>query len=123
MLNKILSSDMIMKYIEGNYAYHLFEAVKRMEKFEPSVRMKAKMINEKMFKNIERMVDVSEEEFKAMSLDEKKRYTDFAKNVTNMLDELVTSQENAYGVKTFKKKSDSEKLGNSPTLMDRVLAS
>jgi hypothetical protein len=121
-LDKLLSKKDITDYEEHKFPSKLVNALNKMAAFNPSIRMKAKMISEKMLSNVSRMVDVSEEEFSQMTLDDKKKYSEFTKTVTNTLDELIVANEDAYGVKVVKKKQDAQK-NQGQTLMDSILNS
>lgn len=121
-LDKKLDLQTATDYSAGKFPTKISAAINRMAMFVPSIRMKAKIMSEKMFSNLERMVDISEEEFKAMGIEDKKKYADFTKTVTNELDELVVSLENAYGVKDVKRKKGDTAKNAVPTLMDKAMS-
>lgn len=119
-LDKLVDAQTLALYSRQQFPQKLISALAKMSNFNPSIRMKAKMISEKMLTNIEKMVDVAEEEFEQMTLDDKNKYASFVKNVTNTLDELIVSNEDAYGVKVIKKRED--KVQNKgETLMDMIM--
>lgn len=121
-LDKKLDLQTNSDYLLGKFPNKISSAISRMAMFVPSIRMRAKLMSEKMLVNLERMVDVSEEEFKVMDIDEKKKFAGFAKDVTNVLDELVVSLENAYGIKDIKRKKGDTAKSAQPTLMDKVMS-
>jgi len=109
-------------YAAGTFPTSIQAAIRRMEGFVPSYRMKAKLMLEKTFENLSKMVDVSEEELKMMDIETKKKYADFAKVVTNVLDDQVAALENAYGVKEVKRHKKAAGDKSPATLMDKVMA-
>lgn len=121
-LDARLPDKLKKEYREGIFPQKIMAAIQKMQLYNPSLRVRAKIISEKAFKNIEKMIDVADEELKFMAVDEKKKYADFAKTVTNTLDDLITSMENAYGVKELKVKKKTDDLTREPTLMDRVMS-
>jgi len=121
-LDKYLTAQESLDYRAEKYPSKIQGAINKMSTFNPSTRMKAKIITEKVFNNISKMVDVSEEELQNMSLQEKKSYADFAKTVTNTLDELIIANEEAYGVKTVKKR-EQKSASSGKTLMDLIMTS
>lgn len=121
-LEVLLSKQLVSEYEQQKFPNKIITALNKMSSYNPSLRMKAKMMNEKMFSNLSRMVDVSEEEFANMELGAKKQYAELVKTVTNSLDELIVSNEEAYGVKVIKKK-EAMKKNSEQTLMDSILNS
>lgn len=121
-LNKLLDNKTLLDYGEQKFPTKLVNALNKMMAFNPSVRMKAKLMTEKMLLNLSKMVDVSEEELKEMSLSEKASYAGLVKTITNSLDELIVSTEDAYGIKVIKKR-EVNKQNQGQTLMDSILNS
>lgn len=98
----------------------LHKGAKRMEIFNPSIRMRAKLMAELMFANQEKMISITEEELKVMGVGDKKDYASLCKNIADNLENLVPQLENAYGVKDVGKSKGKGESGG-PTLMDIVL--
>ena len=89
-----------------------------MERFNPSVRMKAKQSVEKIFERLRQLVDISREELSEMDLSEKSSYTNLAIKVSENLPKIVGQLEQSFGIQA-KKESFSGKFGhNGPSLMD-----
>ena len=115
-----LSTEDLSNYGFGRFPQNIQSAIQKMMSFNPTARMRAKIISEKMFSNLEKMVDVPEEELSEMSLAEKNAYSNLVKNVTNVIDDLIVSNEEAYGVKIVKKRA-ANNSDKAMTLMDAVL--
>lgn len=118
---KFLDEKSIRSNVELKFENKIQNAINRMKMFNPSFRMKAKMMSEKMMNNISRMVDVSEEELEKMDIGGKKEYADLVKRVTDVMDNLIVSNEEAYGVKEVKRGKKKDEGGQKPTLMDVVM--
>lgn len=116
----LLDNATCMEYGKQRFPNKIVNALNKMAAYNPTQRMKAKMMVEKMFNNLSKMVDVSEEELQKMELGEKKQYADLVKTVTNSLDELIVSNEDAYGIKVIKKKEKAQQ-NQGQTLMDSIL--
>lgn len=120
-LIKYLQEETVRKFVQGKFEAKIQNGINRMKLFNPSFRMKAKMMTEKMMNNLSRMVDISEEEFEKMGLDEKKSYADLTKKVTDTIDNLIVSNEEAYGVKEVKRKKGANDTASQQTLMDLAM--
>lgn len=112
----------LSEFINEQFPTKIQSAINKMTSFNPSVRMKAKMMTEKMLGNLSKMVDVSEEELSDMTLQEKSSYAGLVKTITNSLDELIVANEDAYGVKLIKRKESALK-NQDKTLMDSIMDS
>lgn len=118
---RYLDEKTIREYTKLKFESKVQNGINRMKLFNPSFRMKAKMMSEKMMDNISRMVDVSEEELDKMDIGGKKEYADLVKKVTDVMDNLIVSNEEAYGVKEVKRGKKKDEGGQQPTLMDLVM--
>lgn len=116
-----LSANEIENFKKGIFPSKISTAINRMGFFIPSIRMRAKLMSEKMMSNLETLVDLSEEEKARMTLSEKTSYAGLVKTITNEMDDLIVSLENSYGVKEIKKKKGEQ---GTPvrTLMDEVMS-
>jgi len=106
--------------VDGKFTPELDAAIKRMKSFVPSARIRAKIIQDTMFQNLEAMVNIRPEDLISISTDEKKKYADFAKSVSSQLQELISSVESSYGVE-IKEKRESVLTKEGWTLVDQVL--
>lgn len=105
-------------FVAGKFPEKVRNAIGRMERFNPSVRMKAKQSVEKIFERLRQLVDISREELNEMDLSEKSSYTNLAIKVSENLPKIVGQLEQSFGIQT-KKESFSGKFGHGgPSLMD-----
>jgi len=109
------------EYLTFMFPQKIKTACSRMKLFKPSLRMRAKMMNEKMFENMEKMVEISQEEMKEMTPSEKLEYLKIVKSASENLQTLVPEIESSYGVKEAVKKSGAQ-LNAQATIMDLILA-
>lgn len=117
-----LDQSQISDYYALRFPPAITNAISKMRTFSPSVRMRAKAISEKLLRNLEIITDISEEELKVMDTSQKNSYASLAKNVVGVMDELIASTENAYGIKEKYKTSTGKGDGAAgPTIMDRVI--
>lgn len=120
-LGKKLSDLEKNYYLTFMYPQKVKTAMQRMKLFRPSLRMKAKLMNEKMFENMEKMVDIAQEELQEMSSSDKLEYLKIVKAATENLQTLVPEIEASYGIKEVKKKSGATTTAQ-PTIMDQILS-
>lgn len=90
------------EYAEGKYPDEIKAAIDVMASFIPSVRLKAKFMQEYIFDKMQSIIMVSETDMNDMDADEKKKYTDLALKVSSELNSVVDRLENGYGVKVKK---------------------
>ena len=117
-LKKKLQPGDLDNYKRGIFPSKISTGIMKMGMFNPSIRMRAKQLSEQMFKNLEALIQLSEEEKSKMTLSERKTYAELVKTVTNEMDDLIVTLENAYGIKENKRVA---KESNGTTLMDKVL--
>lgn len=120
-LEKKISEKTKAEYLQGRFTQKIHDAIAKMYVFNPSLRMRAKLMNETMFNNLERMTMITKEELEKMTVGDKKDYASLCKIVTDNIDTLLPQVENAYGVKEVKKKGPSGT--KEPTFMDIALNS
>lgn len=95
-------------YEENNLPDEIVEAIEVMSSFNPSFRMRAKLLNEHNFDVLQSLVYISQEEQLAMDLDDKKKYADLIVKTTSALSSMIVNMETGYGVKV--KKESEEKF-------------
>lgn len=111
-----LKQDEYKRYMSGVFPEHIRMAIDRMEKFSPSIRLRAKLNIEKIFSNLEKISDISSEEI--LDLQAKKDYATLAIMVAKNMPDIVKQYEDSYGIKYTEKIGDNQKKG--PTLMDKL---
>ena len=96
-------------------------AIKKMSSFIPSVRLKAKFMQEYIFDKMQKIIVVSDKEMDEMDADEKKKYADLALKVSSELNNVVDRMESGYGIKTKKKpNSKNEVKRNISDIIDKI---
>jgi len=95
------------KYMAEKFPEKIQKGLDFMSKFEPSLRIRAKILTDKMLINIEKLIDVDvddADEFKnkdgEMDWSKKKAYIDSCEKATKMLPELIRQAEESYGVRS-----------------------
>jgi len=113
-----ITHELRIKYVAGKYPEKIRKAIDRMERFNPSVRMEAKQSIEKIFSNLQGLIDLSKTDLVELDLTEKKSYADLAIKVSENLPKIVSQLEQSFGIKA-KNKNFKGKFGTSgPSLMD-----
>lgn len=109
-------------YNEAEFPQEILEAIDVMSSFNPSFRMRAKLLNEHNFEQLQALVYLSEEEKGAMDLDDKKKYSELLIKTSNALPSMIQAMETGYGVKVKKEKKEewSLKTKGITEVVDRV---
>lgn len=103
-------------YMTLQFPDKILLAIDRMRKFNPKVRSRAKSMTLTMMNNLEKMIEITPQEMKIMSLDEKKSYSTLVKNVNDVLPELVIKVEDGFGIRERKAAGQ----GGGASLMDKA---
>lgn len=108
-------------YEEQVIPHEIGEAIKVMSSFNPSFRMRAKLLNEHNFDMMQSLVYISEEERMSMDLEDKKRYADLILKTTNALGSMITNMETGFGVKVKETAKDKFELKTDvSSVIDRI---
>tara|TARA_R110002020_G_scaffold236386_1_gene448713 strand:- start:2603 stop:3166 length:564 start_codon:yes stop_codon:yes gene_type:complete len=110
----------VVAMMEGNIPERILLGIQRMASFRPSVRLRAKLINEYIFDQLQEIINVTTEEKSAMDTDEKKRYADLVIKVSSELPEIVSRMEGGYGIKVKENKENNKIKASVADVMDRV---
>lgn len=107
---------------KGEVPDDIVMGINKMKVFQPGIRHRANVVVNKMFKNLERMVEIEDETFLAMEQDEKKQYISMCKDISATLPTMISQLEIGFSVKkkanmTEKEMSDQE----NDALMDEVI--
>jgi hypothetical protein len=89
----------VKKMMEGDLPDHILLGIQRMATFNPSVRLRAKFSTEYIFDKLEKIIEVDDNELKAMDFDDKKKYTDLVIKISADMPEMVKRMEGAYGLR------------------------
>jgi len=95
-----------LRFLDGNFPSDVRAAIETMRRFKPSFRIRAKMMVEKNFNDLE---EISKKDLKEITdVDELKKYAELKLKVSEALPDLIKQLEFGFGIKTEDKK-DSDK--------------
>ena len=101
------------KMLEGDIPDHIVLGIKRMASFRPSNRFRGKMMQQKIFENLEELVYVSDDDKKVMDIDDKKKYADLVIKVSGNLGEMLIAMESGFGISVRDKEKGKIKVKTS----------
>jgi hypothetical protein len=116
---KRLGREQLEKYLEKDFPDLVVLAIPKMQKYNPSFRMRAKLLAERQFHMIDDMTSQVEGYGEIMTLDEKKKFADFINTSSSIIPKIVDQIENAYGVKL---KVVRKKEEGGMTDMDKIMS-
>jgi hypothetical protein len=116
LINKIAPEEKA-DYQNQRFPAKIIKAVNVMASFQPHVRARSKKLLESMLSNLEFMAHINPEEMAIMDIASKREYSQFVKNTANVLSDLISGVENAFGIKEVKVTAT-----DGPSLMDRAIA-
>lgn len=118
---KKISKEQLENYLMKQFPDTVALAIPKMEKYNPSFRMRAKLLAERQFTLIDDMTNQVDGYGGIMSLDEKKKFADFINTSTSVIPKIVDQIENAYGVKLREvKKKDEGGMTDMDKVMDEI---
>ena len=88
---------------KGEIPIRFRDAISRMAKFVPSVRLRAKLDTEYIFESMQSLIFVTPEEKLAMEGEDKKDYQALLSKISKDLPDLVSKIETGYGAKVVHK--------------------
>lgn len=89
----------VKELAEGKLTDDIIKGIKKMSTYNPSVRLKAKFMQEYIFEKMQTIIMISPEEMAELDADEKKKYAELALKVSSELGNVVGRMESGYGVK------------------------
>ena len=106
------------KYQSRNFPQKIRDAIERMEHYNPSVRLKAKLTIERIFLNLQNMTEVSKEMKEDMDSDLalRKQYVELSTKVAQDIPGIVRQLEEGFGIKAVRKTDGKD--GKRPSIMD-----
>jgi hypothetical protein len=105
---------------EGAIPDRIMLGIQRMASFRIGVRLRAKLMDEYIFDQLNDIIFVEETEKLAMDTDEKKKYADLVIKVSSELPDMVRRMEGAFGVKKKEEEEEISVKANVLDVMDRV---
>jgi hypothetical protein len=103
------SKKSVRELAEGKLSEKIISAITKMSSFNPSVRLRAKFMQEYIFEKMQTIIVISPEEMAELDADDKKKYAELALKVSSELGNVVQRMELGYGVKARSKKSERAK--------------
>jgi hypothetical protein len=110
----------VVAMMDGNIPSRLIAGVQRMASFRPSVRLRAKLMDEYIFNTLQELIVVGEEDKLAMDTDEKKKYADFVLKVSTEMPDMIKRMESGFGIKTAKEDEDVTIKASITDVRDRL---
>lgn len=94
---------------DSDFSPHIMKAIERMAQYQPSIRLRARLMNEYIYDNLQSIILVSQVEMKAMGPDDRKKYASLILEISKELPTVVNNIERGFGI-VLKKKEDRTKL-------------
>lgn len=91
--------DEVTELASGKIPDKILKAIDRMSRFSPSVRLKAKFMQEYIFEQMQSIILLTPQEMNEMDADERKKYVDLSLKVSSEIPELVERMESGEAVK------------------------
>lgn len=100
--------DLVKARDESEIPEEIMRGIFKMNTFNPSYRLKAKLMAEYIFETLNELIVVSPSEIAGMDVDDKKKYADLAIKISSELGGMVERIESSYGVKVVDRKTKEE---------------
>jgi|32_taG_2_1085360.scaffolds.fasta_scaffold21246_4 hypothetical protein len=108
-------------YNDHDLPDEIVEAIDAMSSFNPSFRMRAKLLNEHNFEVLQSLSYISDEEMVAMDLDEKNKLAKLVVMTSSALPKMIEAAESGYGIRVKKEvKEKFELKANISDVIDRI---
>ncbi len=118
--NLELSPAELTAYERSDFDETMRLAMDRMERFRPTIRLQARLAQERMFSQLIRMVDQSETDMVSADVDTRKQIIDFIAKANEQLPDLVVAVESGWGI-TIETTESKKKTGRERKFMDEVM--
>lgn len=117
-LAEVLSEKEKVEYHNGNFPNNVRLAIARWDKFDLSVRLKAKVTVDKIFDNIQNMIDVDmDKDFLdkdgKTDFNKKKQYVDTSITIAESFPKLIKMQEEGFGITDTAQDAENKKSGDT----------
>ena len=127
-----VEDELFEEYLENRFPSDLKAGVEAFMRYKMSIRMRAKMLQEKAMRNYEKIIDVdiNGEQFfvtdkegnptAEKDYDKVKKYTEISLKVLGDMEKLVEKMEYGYGIKTVDNGSNSDDDDGDTSLLDKM---
>ncbi len=102
------------KFLDGSFPADIRAAIEVMKNFSPSVRMKSKMMVEKIFNDYDQIANI---DLTGLENEECKKVMSMKQDVVKNLPDIIRRMEEGFGIKLEEKK---ESDNRENTLMDKI---
>lgn len=111
----------VVGMLEGTIPTKIMAGIQRMASFKVEVRLRAKLMNEYIFDQLNDIIYVEESDKLAMDTDDKKKYADLVIKISTELPSMVVRMEGGFGVKVKEEKDEDNPVkANILDVMSRV---
>ena len=110
----------VKELASGKIPDNIMKAIKKKSSYNPSVRLRAKFMQEYIFDKMQSIIIISDDELKEMDADEKKKYADLTLKVSSELSSVVNRMESGYGIRAKKAESKPKKSVIKRTISDII---
>ena len=119
---RISKNEKVKKiYEEQELSDEIVEAIQVMSSFNPSFRMRAKLLNEHNFEVLQSLSYISPEDMQGMDLDERNKLAKLVVTTSSALPKMIEAAESGYGVKIKKEAQEKWELkANITDVVDRI---
>lgn len=105
-----VEKDFYLMWLSKKWPSYIQDAIEKWKSMRPEFRSRSKKMIEKMIVNLERMVDVSDDDFiqfdnegnptKKVDWSARNQYANFCRTTSQMLPDLIATSEQGFGVTT-----------------------
>lgn len=95
---------------EGDLSKDVLAGIDRMVRFHPENRLKAKILADYTFQQLQKLVVVSDEELKGMAFEDRNRYAALLTKVQKDLPGVINNLETGFGVRVVEKNNSEIKV-------------
>ena len=106
-------------YEDAEFSEEILRAIEIMASFNPSSRMKAKLLDEYAFDQLQSLVYISKDEKDMMDMDDKKKFADLLIKTSAAMSKFIQNSESGYGVK-IKERVKKEKFELKASVADVI---
>jgi hypothetical protein len=106
--------------LEGNFPHKILVGIEKMASYNPSFRLKAKLLDEWMFDKIQSLVMKDEVKINMMDIDDEKKYTSMMLEVSKSMPDMIGRMEQGYGVKKKKIEKEVQVMSSVGNIRERL---